>query len=119
MGRKIYEQVKNCFKIPVTGFTISIFLLKNQWDKMPDKTKAAFWDAAKWYEKNSAPVINKNFYPGKYWPRIEKAGIKTFKPTDKELKDFEEKSQPVWAWWKKQVGEEIGQKAINLALGRT
>jgi TRAP-type C4-dicarboxylate transport system substrate-binding protein len=119
MGRKIYEQVKNCFQIPVTGFTISIFLLKSQWDKMPDKTKAAFWDAAKWYEKNSAPVINKNFYPAKYWPRIEKAGIKIFKPTDKELQDFEEKSQPVWAWWKKQVGEEIGQKAINLALGRT
>jgi TRAP-type C4-dicarboxylate transport system substrate-binding protein len=51
-------------------------------------------------------------------PQIEKAGVKTVKPTDQELKDFEEKSQPVWAWWKKQVGEEIGQKAINLALGK-
>jgi len=77
---------------------------------MPDKTKAAFWDAAKWYEKNSAPFVNKKFYPEKYWPRIEKAGIKSFKPTDKELKDFEEKSQPVWAWWKKQVGKRSGRK---------
>ncbi len=119
MGRKIYEQVKNCFKLPITAFSISIFFLKDRWDRMPDKDKAAFWDAAKWYEKNSAPMVNKKFYPEKYWPRIEKAGIKSFKPTDKELKDFEEKSQPVWAWWKKQVGEEIGQKAINLALGRT
>jgi TRAP-type C4-dicarboxylate transport system substrate-binding protein len=118
MGRKIYEQVKYCFKLPITAFSISIFFLKDRWDKMPDKVKAAFWDAAKWYENNSAPLVNKKFYPEQYWPRIEKAGIKTFKPTDKELKDFEEKSQPVWAWWKKQVGEETGQKAINLALGR-
>jgi TRAP-type C4-dicarboxylate transport system substrate-binding protein len=119
MGRKIYEQVKYCFKLPITAFSISIFLLKDRWDKMPDKAKAAFWDAAKWYEKNSAPFVNKKFYPEKYWPRLEKGGMKVFKPTEKELKDFEEKSQPVWAWWKKQVGEEIGQKAINLALGRT
>jgi len=118
MGRKLYEQVKHCFKIPITGFTISIFFMKDRWDKLPDKVKAAFWDAGKWYEKNSAPVINKKFYPEKYWPQIEKAGVKVIKPTEKELQDFEEKSQPVWAWWKKQVGEEIGQKAINLALGR-
>lgn len=118
MGRKLYEQVKHCFKIPITGFTISIFFMKDRWDKLPDKVKAAFWDAGKWYEQNSAPFVNKRFYPEKYWPRIVKAGIKVIKPTEKELKDFEEKSQPVWAWWKKQVGEEIGQKAINLALGR-
>ena len=118
MGRKLYEQVKNCFKLPITAYAISIFVMKSWWEKLPDKIKAAFWDAAQWYDKNSAPVVNKEFYPGKYWPRIEKAGIKIFQPTERELKDFEEKSQPVWAWWKKQVGEEIGQKAINLALGR-
>ena len=118
MGRKLYEQVKHCFKIPITGFTISIFFMKDRWDKLPDKVKAAFWDAGKWYEQNSAPFVNKKFYPEQYWPRIMKAGIKVIKPTEKELKDFEEKSQPIWAWWKKQVGEEIGQKAINLALGR-
>jgi TRAP-type C4-dicarboxylate transport system substrate-binding protein len=119
MGRKLYEQVKHCFEIPVTGYTISIFFMKDRWDKLRDKIKAAFWDAGKWYEKNFAPVINKKFYPEQYWPRIEKAGVKVIQPTEKELKDFEEKSQPVWAWWKKQVGEEIGQKAINLAMGRT
>ena len=118
MGRKLYEQVKNCFKLPITAFAIPIFVMKGWWDKLPDKIKAAFWDAGKWYDQNYAPVLNKQYYPEKYWPRIEKAGIKIFKPTEKELKDFEEKSQPVWAWWKKQVGEDIGQKAINLALGK-
>ena len=30
------------------------------------------------------PIVNKEFYPQKYWPRIEKAGIKIFNPTEKE-----------------------------------
>jgi TRAP-type C4-dicarboxylate transport system substrate-binding protein len=49
---------------------------------------------------------------------VTKAGVKTVTPTADELKLFEERSQPVWAWWKKQVGEEIGQRAINLAIGK-
>ncbi len=118
MGRKLYEQVKYCYKLPITAFSIAIFLSKDKWDGLPDKIKAAFWDAGKWYDQNYSPVLNKKFYPEKYWPAIEKAGIKIFQPTEKEYKDFEEKSQPVWAWWKKQVGEEVGQKAINLALGK-
>jgi TRAP-type C4-dicarboxylate transport system substrate-binding protein len=117
MGRKLYEQVKYCYKLPVTGFTISIFLLKDKWDALPDKVKAAFWDAAKWYEQNSAPMVNKKYYPETYWPRIQKAGIQVINPTEAELKDFEEKSKPVWEWWKKQVGEAVGQKAIDLSRG--
>jgi TRAP-type C4-dicarboxylate transport system substrate-binding protein len=101
----------------VTGFTISIFLLKDKWDALPDKVKAAFWDAAKWYEQNSAPMVNKKYYPETYWPRIQKAGIQVINPTEAELKDFEEKSKPVWEWWKKQVGEAVGQKAIDLSRG--
>ncbi|HOG15732.1 MAG TPA: TRAP transporter substrate-binding protein DctP [Syntrophales bacterium] len=118
MGRKIYEQVKYCYKLPMTAFSISIFFLKDKWDKMPDKVKAAFWDAAKEFDRTYAAGINKKFYPEQFWPQLEKGGLKVFNPTSAELKDFEEKSQPVWAWWKKQIGEEVGQKAINLALGK-
>lgn len=118
VGRKIYEQVKYCYKLPITAFNIGVFMLKSTWDGMPEKAKAVFWDAAKWYDQNAAPVTNKKYYPEVMWPRIARAGIKTINPTAEELKLFQEKSQPVWAWWKKQVGEEIGQKAINLALGK-
>jgi TRAP-type C4-dicarboxylate transport system substrate-binding protein len=118
VGRKLYEQVKNCYQLPVTAFAIAIFFLKSRWDKLPDKTKAAFWDAGKWFDQNYAMYLNKTFYPEKYWPRVEKAGVKIFQPTQKDLQDFEAKSQPVWNWWKKQVGEEVGQKAIDYALGR-
>jgi TRAP-type C4-dicarboxylate transport system substrate-binding protein len=118
VGRKLYEQVKNCYQLPVTAFAIAVFFMKDRWDKLPDKIKGAFWDAGQWFDKNYAMYLNKKFYPEKYWPRLEKAGMKIFKPTEKELKDFEVKSQPLWAWWKKQIGEEVGQKAINLALER-
>jgi len=117
-GRKIHEQIKHCYKLPVTSFTLSFFLLKSTWDKMPDKIKAAFWEAGKWYDVNGAPAVNTKVYPEKIWPIVTKAGVKSYAPTKEELKQFEEKSQPVWAWWKKQVGEEIGQKAITLALGK-
>ena len=119
VGRKLYEQVKNCYQLPVTAFAIAVFFMKDRWDKLPGNIKAAFWDAGKWFDKNYAMTLNKKFYPENYWPRVEKAGVKIFKPTENELKDFEVKSQPVWAWWKKQIGEEVGQKAINLAMGRT
>ncbi|MCU0592004.1 MAG: TRAP transporter substrate-binding protein DctP [Desulfobacterales bacterium] len=118
MGRKIYEQVKYCYKLPMTGFSIAIFFLKDKWDQMPDKVKAAFWDAGKEFDRTYAAGINQTFYPKEFWPHIEKVGIKIFQPTKEELKDFEEKSGPVWAWWKKEIGEEVGQKAINLAMGR-
>ncbi len=119
VGRKLYEQVKNCYQLPVTAFAIAVFMMKDRWDKLPDKIKAAFWDAGKWFDKNYAMTLNKKFYPENYWPKVQKAGVQIFKPTEAELKDFEVKSQPVWSWWKKQIGEETGQKAINFALGRT
>ncbi len=118
VSRKVHEQVKYCYKLPITGFSIGVYLLKSTWDKMPEKAKAVFWEAAKWYDQNSTKVANKKFYPEVLWPRIAGAGIKTINPTAEELKLFAEKSQPVWAWWKKQVGEPIGQQAINLALGK-
>jgi TRAP-type C4-dicarboxylate transport system substrate-binding protein len=118
-GRKIHEQVKTCYKLPITAFNMSFFFLKTTWDKMLEKVKAAFWEAGKWYDVNGAPAVNRDVYPKQIWPMVTKAGIQTVSPTREELKLFEEKSQPVWAWWKKQVGEELGQKAINLALGKS
>src|SRR5574341_1391602 len=44
-GRKIHEQVKYCYKLPVTAFSIGVYMLKSTWDKMPEKVKAVFWDA--------------------------------------------------------------------------
>jgi TRAP-type C4-dicarboxylate transport system substrate-binding protein len=118
VGRKLYEPVKYCYRIPVTAFTISVFFLKDKWDKLPDKEKAVFWEAGKWCDANYAGTVNKKFYLDQYWPIIKKAGIEVAAPTGADLNTFEEKSQPIWKWWKNQVGAQVGQKAIDLALGK-
>lgn len=118
MGRRLFEQLKYCYQLPVTAFTVGMFMLKSQWDKMDAPTKDAFWKAAKWYDDNFCYQLNNQFYVEEYWPEIKKAGIKIIQPTGEELNQFQKQSVPVWDWWKKEVGEEWGQKAIDLAMGK-
>jgi TRAP-type C4-dicarboxylate transport system substrate-binding protein len=118
ISRNVQEQIKYCFKLPITAFTISLFLLKDKWDQFDDKTKSAFWEAAKWFDQNCAPRINNVFYPEVYWPIIKKANIQVFQPTEEELQTFAKASVPILDWWKEQVGEKIGQKILDLAMGK-
>jgi TRAP-type C4-dicarboxylate transport system substrate-binding protein len=118
MGRRLFEQLKYCFKLPVTAYTIAIYLLKNQWDKMDAKSKAVFWEAGQWFDQNYAKEINTKFYQNEYWPQLKQGGLEVVVPAAEELKDFEAKSRPVWDWWKQEVGEQVGQKAIDYALGK-
>ncbi len=118
IGRKLYEQIKYCYTLPVTAFSISIFLLKDKWDKMPEKQKAVFWEAGKWCDANYAETVNNKYYRDEYWPTLKKAGIEVTEPSDADIKTFENKCQPIWKWWQDQVGDKVGQQAIDLALGR-
>ena len=118
VGRRLNEQLKHCYQLPVTGFVISIFVLKESWDKMDEKIKAAFWDAASWFDQNFASHINDEFYKKEYWPELQKGGMEIIAPKPEELTSFDEKAKPIWDWWKKEVGEEWGQKAIDMALGK-
>lgn len=117
-GRRLQEQFKHCYKLPVTGFTISIFVLRSAWEKMDAATKDAFWKASQWFDENYADHINKEFYPKEYWPEMTKAGIDAIDPTPEELKMFSEKCKPILDWWVGEVGQEAGQKAIDMALGK-
>jgi TRAP-type C4-dicarboxylate transport system substrate-binding protein len=49
---------------------------------------------------------------------IQKAGVEIIKPSAEDLDAVDKASAQVVAEWKKQVGEEVGQRAIDLALGR-
>ena len=118
MGRRLFEQTKYCYQLPVTAFTIAVYLLKDRWDKMDDKSKAAFWEAGQWYDQNYAKEVNGTFFKNEYWPELKKRGLEVVAPSAADLRDFEAKSQPVWNWWKKEVGEQIGQKAIDYAKGK-
>jgi len=118
ISRKVNEQIKCVYKLPVTGFSISIFLLKSKWDQMPAEEKDAFWKAAQYFDQDCAPRINTKFYPEVYWPVIEKAKAEIIQPTKEELARFAAESGSVVEWWKGEVGAEIGQKIVDLALGK-
>ena len=79
----------------------------------------AFWNAAKWYDENSASYVNNEIYPNEYWPAVEEAGVEIIEPSADDVQRFADASQEIWTWWKGQVGEEVGQRAIDLALGKS
>lgn len=117
IGRSLYKQLRYCYQMPVTAFAIAVFFLKERWDEMPARDRAAFIEAAQWYDRNSAETINKKIYPEEYWPLVEKSGIAVSKPSKGEEKEFYDRARPAWTWWEKEVGEEKGSKAILLAMG--
>lgn len=118
IGRNLFEQLKFCYKMPVLTFSIPIFLLKDKWDRMSDKEKSVFWQAGQWYDRHQVQMVNNKYYPEEYWPIIEKAEIQIVFPTEEEKRIFALRTQPAWVWWKGQVGETTGARAIALARGQ-
>lgn len=119
LARRLEEQLRHCYKLPVTAYAQSIFLLRSTWDSMDDDVKAAFVEAAEWFDATFAKSVNTEYYPKEYWPRVEEAGIEVIEPSQGDLDRFEKTAEKTWAWWKSQVGEEVGQKAIDYALGKS
>jgi len=118
LARNLHEALRYCYRLPATGFCMAIFFLKQTWDGLPGRTKAAFWEAAQWYDAHQALTFNTQVCPQEYWPMIKRFGIEVVSPTESDLRAFDAKSQQVWSWWKGKVGESVGQKALELALGR-
>lgn len=118
IGRSIQEQTGVVYKLPLTGFGIAIFVERKRWEAMDPAVKAAMEAAADWFDAESAKIANADIYPNEYWPMIEKAGIEIIEPSAADLAKLEEAAADAVAEWKKQVGEEIANKAIDLALGR-
>ncbi len=118
VARNLQSHLRFCYKLPVTGATHGIFLLKDKWDQMAEKDKAAFWQAGLWYDQNQGKIGYEKIPQEQYWSTITKAGIEIIRPTKKERELFVKNAQPNWLAWKNQVGETVGQRAINLALGK-
>lgn len=117
-GRSLQEQLKVCYELPMTAYTVAPFMLRSRWDALEGDVKQALEGAAQWYEENFASYCNEEIYPNKYWPAVKEAGVEVVLPSDEDLATYRESSQTVWEEWKEQVGKEVGEKAIALALGQ-
>ncbi len=118
IARNLQDQLRFCYKLPVTAVGVAIFLLKSTWDAMSEPEKAALWQASQWYDQNQGKNGYKKIPNEQYWPVITNAGIQIDEPLIEEQDIFLRQAQPIWDWWIKQVGDSTGRKAIDLALGK-
>ncbi|MCP1367354.1 C4-dicarboxylate ABC transporter substrate-binding protein, partial [Halomonas sp. BBD48] len=80
--------------------------------------KEVLQGASQWYSDNFASHCNDVVYPEKYWPAVQEAGVKVVEPSEEDLAAFNDSTHDVWNHWKEQVGQEVGERAIALALGQ-
>ncbi|GGX90078.1 hypothetical protein GCM10007160_16930 [Litchfieldella qijiaojingensis] len=117
IGRSLHEQLDTCYKLPTTAFTVAPFMLRDRWDRLDDDTRGILERAAQWYDENFISHCNDDIYPNEYWPQVEAEGVEVIEPSDEDIATFNEGADAIWTAWKEDVGEEVGERAIALALG--
>ena len=118
VGRSLQEELGTAYQLPLTAFGIGIFTTLDRWNALSSEQQAAFQEAAAWFDAESAKEANDVIYPNEFWPMMEEAGIAVVTPDQAALDRVGEAAQDVIEAWKASVGEEVGQRAIDLALGQ-
>ena len=119
IGRSLHEQAGAVYQLPITGYSSGIFMLRDRWDALSEEEKQALQEAAQWYDENATRVAKQEIYPEKFWPQVEKEGVEVIEPDAQTVQQFQENSSEVTEAWLKEVGEEVGRRAIDLALGKS
>ena len=115
-GRGVEEFCKYMLIFSISNQSTPIYVKASTWKAWPDNVKKVLSDAAADWEKNMLHLITvKNPLKEKIIPFYEKSGIKAVFPTTDEAKAFDEALRPVLAWWVKQTGADVGNKALELA----
>lgn len=118
LGRSLQEQSGTVYKLPMTAFGIGLFVDRNRFDAMSAEAQAAIQTAAEWLDQNGAALANNDLYPSEFWPKIAEAGIEVIEPTAEDIAKLDEAAKAVDEAWVAEVGEDIGRRAIALALGQ-
>ncbi|EPX76168.1 TRAP transporter substrate-binding protein [Salipiger mucosus] len=117
IGRSLQEQLDVAYKLPMTAYGIGLFTTTQRWDSMGEDEQAAFEEAGAWFEENGAAYSNDVIYKDEYWPMIEEAGLEIVEPSEEDIATLQEASQSVHEAWIEEVGPEVGERAIALAMG--
>ncbi|EAU43065.1 putative extracellular solute-binding protein [Fulvimarina pelagi HTCC2506] len=116
-GRSIQEQVAQVYRVPVTAYGIGIFVQTDRWEAMDQGIKDAMMAGVEWFDEHSAEEANVEYYEKQYWPAFKEGGLEVVEPDQAALDRFAEVSVDVREAWTQEVGEEVGNKAIALAMG--
>lgn len=117
-GRGTEQFCKYMLIYPMSWQSTPIYILRTKWDSWPEDVKKILYDTAvewesRYMSKNG--IINDKQLNKELIPKYEKAGMKAVYLTTEEKKRFDEAIRPVIKWWIKQVGNDVGQKALKLA----
>jgi len=117
-GRSLQEVVKYCTKVPIGAYGRGIFIKKSTWDSLPEDVRTLLYVEAIKYDYNhleSAEAVHKN----EYWSKkFTEAGMEIIEPPEEVVAEFREKCKPVWSEWANEIGDELGNKFIDLATSK-
>ncbi|MBB4303759.1 TRAP-type C4-dicarboxylate transport system substrate-binding protein [Rhodobium orientis] len=118
IGRSLQEQIDFVYKLPMTAYGIGLYTTTRGWETMGEAEKAAFTEAADWFDENGAAYSNNTIYPDEYWPMVEAENVEIIEPSKEDLQTLTDAAADVRAKWVSEVGEDVGARAIALALGK-
>ncbi|WP_226580016.1 TRAP transporter substrate-binding protein [Acuticoccus sediminis] len=117
-GRDLNEQTANVYRLPLTAFAIGIFMRKDRYDALSDEEKAALDAGVEWFDAESVKAANEEYFAKQYWPAFKEAGLSEYQADEAAMQKLDEVSEDVREEWIGQVGDEVGRRAIALALGK-
>jgi len=115
-GRGVEEYCKYMLVLSLSGQAAAYYVLWDKWNSWPEDVRKVLTDVAKeWGGKFIAPggVINDEQLEKEIIPFYAKKGMKAIYPTKQEIEAFRTATRPVVDWWVKQVGEDVGRKALK------
>ena len=119
IGRSLQEQAGAVYKLPITAYSSAIFMLRDRWEALSPEEQQALQEAAQWYDENAVKEARERIYPEVFWPAVEEEGVEIVEPDEATIQQFQDNTDEVTQAWFEEVGEDVGQRAVDLALGKS
>jgi len=115
-GRGIEQFCKYMLIYPMSCQSTPIYVLRDKWNSWPEDVRELLRNtAAKWEGRYIGEIVNDAQLDREVIPKYEKAGMKAVHLTKDETQRFDRAIRPVLDWWIRQVGGDVGKKALEYA----
>jgi TRAP-type C4-dicarboxylate transport system substrate-binding protein len=94
IGAQAFTEVPYCLKAHWLYQHATVAMNKKRLDRVPEDLKKVFLEEMKNFAKEVIPATRKS--NDDVWNNMEKYGVTIVEPSPAVLKDFKEKSRPVW-----------------------
>ena len=113
----VVDLCKYMLVAPFSGISAPLFVLWDKWKSWPEDVRRVLMEAAEMYDVNFiAPEggVRDEQVKNTLLPAYEKYGLKAIYPTKETKAEFRNMQKPLFDWWVKEVGEDVGRKALKI-----